>query len=86
MANKKITYTPQGVCCRLMEIELDGTTIANVQFHGGCNGNLTGIAQLVKGNDIDKVIPLLCGINCNGRGTSCPDQLAIALKLHHPNK
>lgn len=76
---KKITYTPQGVCCRLMEIELQDNTVLSVKFHGGCNGNLQGISRLVEGQSVDNVINLLKGIECNGKGTSCPDQLACAL-------
>lgn len=74
------SYIPKGVCSRQIHIEIDGNTITSVQFVGGCNGNTQGIAALVKGMDIDEAISRLEGINCNGRGTSCPDQLAKALK------
>ena len=67
------SYTPKGVCSRQINIEVNGDTIESVQFVGGCNGNTQGISSLVKGMKVD-------GINCNGRGTSCPDQLAKALK------
>lgn len=77
---EKITYKPKGVCCRLMEIEIEGDTLQSVAFQGGCNGNLTGISRLVKGRKIDEVITTLKGVNCNGRGTSCPDQLARVLE------
>ena len=75
------TFTPYGVCSRSITIELnDDNTIKNVGFYGGCNGNLKGIGALVKGQNIDEVIARLKGIDCNGRGTSCPDQLAKALE------
>ncbi len=76
---KTITYTPKGVCSRQIQLELDGDIVRNVKFVGGCNGNLQGIGKLVEGMKADDVIEKLKGINCNGRGTSCPDQLAQAL-------
>ena len=76
------TYTPHGVCSRQITVELnDDETIKNVSFVGGCNGNLQGISALVKGKTLDEVIGTLKGINCNFKGTSCPDQLAQALEL-----
>ena len=75
------TYTTHGTCSRQITIDInDDETIGNVSFLGGCNGNLQGIAALVRGRKIDEVIPLLKGIDCNMRGTSCPDQLSCALK------
>ena len=74
------SYTPKGVCSRQINIEVNGDTIESVQFVGGCNGYTQGISSLVKGMKVDEVIARLEGINCNGRGTSCPDQLAKALK------
>jgi len=73
-------YKTRGVCSRSIEIELDGDTIASVKFNGGCNGNTKGIASLVKGMKVDEVIERLKGTDCGGRGTSCPDQLALALE------
>lgn len=73
-------YKTSGVCARKIEIELEDDIIKNVRFMGGCNGNLQGISKLVEGQKIDKVIERLEGINCNMKGTSCPDQLATALK------
>lgn len=73
-------YRTRGVCARNILIEIDGDKISNIQFIGGCNGNTTGIASLVKGMKIDDVIARLDGVDCSGRGTSCPDQLAQALK------
>ena len=74
------TYTPKGVCSRLIQIETDGDEIVSVKFQGGCNGNTQGISRLVVGMKINDAVERLSGINCNGRGTSCPDQLSIALK------
>lgn len=73
-------YRPQGVCSKLIQIELDGDVIENVQFLGGCNGNLQGISSLVKGMKAEDVITRLEGIKCGFKNTSCPDQLAKALK------
>lgn len=79
---KTITYVPKGVCSRQITIEYDENTntLENVSFVGGCNGNLKGIGSLIKGMKIDDVIQRLEGTNCNNKGTSCPDQLAQALK------
>ena len=75
-------YGTRGVCSRQITIDIneDDKTINSVSFLGGCNGNLKGIAALVKGKKIDEVINTLKGIDCNFKGTSCPDQLALALE------
>ena len=73
-------YTPRGVCSRKMIIEIDDGIVTDVKIMGGCNGNLQGISSLVKGMPVDEVIKRLEGINCGFKGTSCPDQLAQALK------
>lgn len=73
-------YRPQGVCSKLIHLELDGDVIENVQFVGGCNGNLQGISSLVKGMKAEDAIARLEGIKCGFKNTSCPDQLAHALK------
>ena len=74
-------YIPRGVCSRHIMIELDDNkVIQKVQFTGGCNGNTTGISALVAGMKAEEAIMRLQNIDCNGRGTSCPDQLARALK------
>ncbi len=77
----KFTYTPKGVCSAQIDFEIDGDIVKNVQFTRGCNGNTQGIARLVDGMKVDDVISRLKGVNCNGRGTSCPDQLACALEM-----
>lgn len=74
------TYYPKGVCARCMEIELEDSVIKSVTIAGGCHGNSQGITALVKGQKAEDVIERLEGIDCRGRGTSCPDQLAKALK------
>lgn len=74
------TYKTKGVCSRSINIELDGETVVSAKFEGGCNGNTKGISALVAGMNIDDVINKLEGIKCGFRGTSCPDQLATALK------
>ena len=75
------SYIPSGVCSRMINIELDDDgVIEKVQFIGGCNGNTSGISQLVKGMQAEDVISRLKDIDCNGKGTSCPAQLAIALE------
>ena len=75
------TYNTFGTCAQKIEIEIDeDETIKDVKFYGGCNGNLKGIAKLVEGQKIDDVIDRLEGIKCGFKSTSCPDQLAQALK------
>ncbi len=73
------TYFPKNVCSRMIKLEIENDTIIAVDFTGGCNGNTQGISKLVIGMNVDTAIDRLSGINCNGRGTSCPDQLAKAL-------
>ena len=73
-------YRTHGVCSQLIHFELDGDIVKNVQFLGGCNGNLKGISSLVNGMKVDDVIARLEGIRCGNKQTSCPDQLACALK------
>lgn len=77
-----IEYTPKGVCSRKMTIEVENGIVKNVTVIGGCNGNLKGISSLVKDMPVDEVIKRLDGIDCGGKGTSCPAQLAEALKQY----
>lgn len=74
------SYEPKGVCSMKMNIEVEENTIKSVEIIGGCAGNTQGVAALVAGMNIDEAIKRLKGIDCRGRGTSCPDQLAIALE------
>ena len=75
------TYTPRGVCSRRMTVELsDDGVIENVRIDGGCSGNLQGISRLVVGMKAEEAIARMEGISCGGKPTSCPDQLAQALR------
>ena len=74
------SYKTSGVCARAIHFEIEGDIITNVRFEGGCHGNTQGIAALVKGMKIDDVIARLEGIRCGFKPSSCPDQLAKALK------
>lgn len=80
MAAKSNIYYPIGTCSQAILTEIDGDTIVRVQFVGGCSGNTQGIAALVAGMKVEEAIARLEGIDCAGRGTSCPDQLAKALR------
>ena len=73
-------YRPVGVCSMEMQIEVEEDTIKSVKIIGGCPGNTVGVSTLVAGMKIDEAIKKLKGIQCGLRGTSCPDQLAIALE------
>lgn len=73
-------YMTKGVCSMAIDFELEDGIIKECKFIGGCSGNTQGVATLVKGMRATDAIAKLEGINCNGRGTSCPDQLAKALK------
>ena len=74
------TYRPRGVCSQLMEIEAEDGVIRSLRVYGGCDGNLQGISRLVAGMKVDEAIRRLEGIRCGRKPTSCPDQLAQALK------
>ena len=74
------TYTPHGVCSRQIEVELEDGVVTALNFIGGCNGNLQGLSALAVGRKATDVIESLRGINCGGKGTSCPDQLSQALE------
>lgn len=73
------SYKTSGVCSSTINLEIKNNILENVDFVGGCAGNLLGIGQLVKGMPVDEVIDKLKDINCKGKGTSCPDQLSKAL-------
>lgn len=77
-----MNYKPTGVCSQLISFEIDGNTVKSVQFTGGCAGNTQGVARLIEGMDIDDAISRLDGIKCGFKPTSCPDQLAQALKKY----
>ena len=78
-------YQTNGTCSRSILFDVEDGKVKNVQFIGGCNGNLKGIGVLVEGMDIDEVISRVEGIHCGMKSTSCPDQLAQALKMAKEN-
>ena len=75
-----IEYKPRGVCSRKMTIEVEDGVVKSLNVVGGCDGNLKGISQLVVGMKVEDVIQRLEGVRCGFKPTSCPDQLAQALK------
>lgn len=77
-----ITYKTQSVCSRSIDIDVEDGVIISVKFNGGCAGNTQGVANLLKGMKIEDAIERLEGIRCGFKPTSCPDQLAKALKKH----
>jgi uncharacterized protein (TIGR03905 family) len=76
----KYSFRTRGVCARNITFDLENGIVKDVSFMGGCNGNLKAISKLIEGMDAQKVIEILKGNDCGGRGTSCADQLAIALE------
>lgn len=78
-------YRTSGVCSQMIHVEVEDGVIKDVSFVGGCHGNLQGIASLVKGMKVEDVIPRIEGIRCGYKNTSCPDQLAKALRLATEN-
>ncbi len=75
------TYRTQGTCARTIDIEIEDGIIKHVEFNGGCAGNTQGIAKIVEGMDARHVVERFEGIRCGFKSTSCPDQLAQAIKL-----
>lgn len=78
----EFTYKPKGVCSKLMELDIEDGKIKSLKVTGGCSGNLQGIARLVAGMDVDEAISRMEGIRCGFKATSCPDQIAQALKQY----
>ena len=76
----KFTYATKGVCARQIELEVADNTVVEVKFIGGCSGNTQGVSALVNGMKVEEAIARLEGIRCGMKSTSCPDQLAQALK------
>ena len=76
----KYSYNTNGTCSRVIDFEVENGILKNVRFTGGCHGNLQGIAALVEGLEIEDVIQKLEGIRCHEKPTSCPDQLAKAMR------
>lgn len=79
---KEFIYKPKGVCSSSMQFKMEGNTIHEVEIVGGCAGNLAGIARLLQGKTIEEVLPAFEGVQCGFRKTSCPDQIATALKQY----
>lgn len=77
-----IEYSPRGVCSRKMTIEVQDGVILKAQVEGGCSGNLQGISRLVEGMTVEEAIRRMEGIRCGWKDTSCPDQMAKALKQY----
>ena len=80
-----ISYNTSGTCARKIEIDVEDGIVVDVKFIGGCSGNTQGVAALVKGMAVDEAITRLDGIRCGFKATSCPDQLAKALKAAGKN-
>ena len=78
-----IEYRPKGTCSRKMTVDVEQGIIRSVQIEGGCSGNLQGISRLVEGMTVDEAIRRMEGIRCGFKSTSCPDQLAQALRQYH---
>ena len=78
--SEKFTYKTRGVCSRSISFEIEDGKMHNVRFEGGCHGNTLGLAALAEGMDASDLVKRLEGTDCRGRGTSCPDQLAKAVK------
>jgi len=75
-------YKTRGTCTHTIKFEVQDNKLTHIELIGGCPGNTQGVARLAKGRDIDELIGLIDGIQCGSRGTSCPDQLAKALKAY----
>ena len=80
-----ISYTPKGVCARHLDIDIENDVIVAATFTGGCSGNTQGVTKLLIGMTVDEAIARLEGIRCGAKSTSCPDQLACALKAYREN-
>ena len=80
------TYQTKGVCSRSIDITLDNDIIVEILYYGGCAGNTQGVAALIKGMKIEEAIERLSGIRCGFKSTSCPDQLATALREYLAKK
>ena len=74
------TYKTKGTCSQKIDLDIDGDKVRNVVFTGGCNGNLSGINRLVEGMSVDEIESKVTGVTCGFKSTSCPDQLAKAVR------
>ncbi|MGN1014184.1 MAG: TIGR03905 family TSCPD domain-containing protein [Butyricicoccus sp.] len=73
-------YYPKGTCSREIHYSVKDGIVEDIKVIGGCSGNLNGICRLIKGMPVEQVVKAFKGVDCNGRGTSCPDQIAAALE------
>ncbi len=78
----KFEYVPRNVCSRHYTLDIEDNKIRSLEVEGGCQGNLGGISRIVVGMDVDDVIKAFEGVDCHGRGTSCPDQISKALRAY----
>ncbi len=83
---ERFIYQTKGVCSRAIEIEIEDDIVACVKYQGGCSGNTQGVAALVRGMKVTDAIERLSGIRCGMKNTSCPDQLATALREYLASK
>lgn len=83
---RKYVYQPKGVCSKLMEFEIENDRIKSLKVTGGCSGNLRGISSILREKSVDEVIEAFDGIQCGVRPTSCPDQIAQALKQYRAQR
>lgn len=74
-------YTTKGTCAQIISFDINGNIISNIEFHGGCNGNLKAISALLDGSTVEEIEAKLLGNTCGRRPTSCTDQLAIAVRM-----
>lgn len=81
-----IKYATSGTCCKVMQVEICDNIVCDIDFFGGCDGNLKGLKALIKGMHIDEVIAKFSGITCGDNQTSCPDQLARFLSEYKAKK
>lgn len=79
----KHEYRTRGTCAQIIRFELDGDTVRDIEFYGGCNGNLKALSKLLESKTVDYIEETLLGNDCGGRGTSCADQLAKAVRAAH---
>ncbi len=77
-----VRFQPNGVCCKLMQLRIKDNIIEDVEFVGGCSGNLKGIGVLIRGMNINEVTQKLSGLPCGSRPTSCPDQLTKGIEAY----
>ena len=82
----RYNYTTENTCCQMISFDIEGNVIRNIEFYGGCNGNLKAIAKLVDGWTVDRIEEMLLGNTCGRRPTSCADQLAKAVREAYNNQ